>query len=239
MTGEQEKALRALVSYIVDYLRAQGASFAYTKVVKLLYLIDVEYCRSVGRTLTGLRWTFHHFGPWDDQLRAVLHGHVEGIEPVEVFTSKGFQATTWRVIDAPDPDIVFKRPLERLVVDRVLNAWGDFETNIVLDHVYRDTEPMHSARFGEELDFGKVNRGLERGKTPRILTTDPKVMVKVRQIAERSGERRRSRRRWVADSLYREAKTTMRNEERLPDLREECSVVLDEEAIRGRQNLLD
>jgi len=173
--------LIGLVAYIVDTLRHEtGTSPFLTKVVKLIYLIDVEYYRAFGCTLSGLSWRFHHYGPWDDALRIALQGRLQGIAPTEVITPKG-KGTTWQVTDPPPADELFGRSADQAVVDRVLSKWGNMEIELILEHVYEDTEPMHGARFGEPLDFSKINRDLWPDRSPRYLGADPAVVERIRK----------------------------------------------------------
>jgi hypothetical protein len=55
--------LEELILYVVGRSRDRGATLTRTKLVKLLYLIDVARAEGLGRTLTGLQWRFLHYGP--------------------------------------------------------------------------------------------------------------------------------------------------------------------------------
>ena len=174
-----EDFLVGLVAYIVDTVASEtGSSPLFTKVVKLLYLIDVEYYRALGRPLTGLRWRFHHFGPWDDAIRVTLQGRLRGIAPVEADTAAG-KGSTWEVTDRVDAEAQFRRHCDQAVVNRVLSKWGPMETDLVLEHVYEDTEPMQDAHFGELLDFGKVNRDLWPDRPARFLGAERRAVQRI------------------------------------------------------------
>src|SRR5690348_15440932 len=43
-----------------------------TKLLKLLYLSDIEYFRVFRRTLTGFDWRFYLYGPWAPQFDEIL-----------------------------------------------------------------------------------------------------------------------------------------------------------------------
>jgi hypothetical protein len=229
--------LVGLVAYILDNVRDQTESTPlFTKVVKLLYLVDVAHYRAFGRILTGLQWRFHHFGPWDEQLYAILESRLSGIAPVEVVTQKG-TGTTWDVVDVPHPDDLFDRPSTQLVVDRVLSKWGIIETDLILDHVYEDTEPMHGARFGDLLDFAKVNRDLEPDRSPRLLGADPDVVERIKAHVRSRGQPARPA-EYLSDPDYLQA---------LPILQEDTAAAHTVEArvsvplsvVRARPNRAD
>src|SRR3954454_2497335 len=71
--------LRGLISYIVAKARDRGITLNRTKLVKLLYLIDVERVRSRRDLLTGLEWVFFHYGPYAFELIDTLEA-MEGSE---------------------------------------------------------------------------------------------------------------------------------------------------------------
>src|ERR1700730_1177960 len=55
-----EKLMAAIVTWVVG----QGSYVTKTKLLKLLYLFDVEYYRAHRQTFTGFGWKFFHLGPW-------------------------------------------------------------------------------------------------------------------------------------------------------------------------------
>ena len=61
-----------VLRYIVDQIRERDAIPTRTKVAKLLYLVDVEYYRRHGRTLTELAWRFLHYGPYAVEIEPLL-----------------------------------------------------------------------------------------------------------------------------------------------------------------------
>src|SRR5437762_1544089 len=53
--------LQLTILEVLDLFRLQAV--ARTKLVKLIYFIDYIYFQHRGRTLTGLRYVWDHFGP--------------------------------------------------------------------------------------------------------------------------------------------------------------------------------
>jgi hypothetical protein len=45
-----------------------------TKLLKLLYLVDIEHYRRFGKTLTEFDWKFYLYGPWTAEYDGLLEG---------------------------------------------------------------------------------------------------------------------------------------------------------------------
>jgi hypothetical protein len=146
--------LEELILYVVGRSRDRGATLTRTKLVKLVYLIDVARAEGLGRTLTGLRWRFLHYGPYAAELGSTLE-ELEGREAI--FGGSFGEATLYRgARDVPDAD---NWPASICMsVDRVVDDWAGAELNKLLDYVYFHTTPMRGAKRGEELDFSSVER---------------------------------------------------------------------------------
>lgn len=124
--------------------------------VKYVYLADLLHAKKTGRTLTGTRWTFHHYGPWSAE---VYHR----IQPV----MQELQAKEKILSNPKFPDDIVRYSLEGQGIDRDLEArlpayvavqlkeliqtFGN-DTSSLLHYVYR-THPMVKAAPEEELDF--------------------------------------------------------------------------------------
>ncbi len=133
------------------------AGFGKTKLVKLLYLIDVAFYRVCSRKLTGFDWIFYHYGPYALVVDDVLQQLDIDIPQEDVITTTGHKAKIFRVPKHLDTDFEEKASsLEKLVVDQVLREWGLEELNPLLSYVYFHTEPMKGAQRGETLDFSKI-----------------------------------------------------------------------------------
>lgn len=107
-----------------------------TRLVKLMYLTEVEYYRRTGKRLTDLPWKFHHFGPY-----ASVLGNYLGNPNVD--------SIAWSITHRANPA---DHDVLRCVV-QVVQRWGDADLNELLDYVYFETEPMQAAHRGERLEF--------------------------------------------------------------------------------------
>jgi len=123
-----------------------------TRLVKLVYLSDLEWRRNHGgEPLCDLRWRFHHYGPYADEFSPILGGdNVEVVELTEGKTAKAL-LLDWESQDQPPLTENITAQIRHIVKD-----WGDSNLNVLLNHVYFNTEPMENAKRGEPLDFSSV-----------------------------------------------------------------------------------
>lgn len=56
MKKSKRRLVERLILYIVYRLQTMNAPISRTRLLCLLYLIDLEHYRRYGRTLTGLEW---------------------------------------------------------------------------------------------------------------------------------------------------------------------------------------
>jgi len=74
-----DMSLSDLISAVATFVRDSGGAPSKTKILKLLYLLDIESYRKTGATLTGFEWKFYKYGPWaesyDDALQAAAQAN--------------------------------------------------------------------------------------------------------------------------------------------------------------------
>jgi len=135
--------LRALILYIVGGARERRVTLNRVRLVKLLYLADVESVRTRRAPVTGVDWVFLDFGPHSDAL-------AETVADLERRTA------LYRAVpeDAPDGEDWISGT--RRTVDTVLERFAALTLNALLDHVYFHTGPMAGARRGERLDMDRA-----------------------------------------------------------------------------------
>jgi len=143
--------LRALIAYVVARARERDVTLNQTKLVKLLYLIDVERVASGREALTGLRWVFYHYGPYALELPDTL----KPMEGSEVIVSDWHDSKLYRAAPgAPSGD---EWPSgTRSLIDAVIRRYASMDLNELLDLVYFHTAPMKGAVRGEPLDLTRA-----------------------------------------------------------------------------------
>jgi len=150
--------IRNLITYVISKLSDMEASFGKTKLVKLLYLIDLEFYRLYSRKLTEFEWIFYHYGPYAYAIDDVLKQLDLDIPQDVVVTAAGHKANIFKFpkhLNTEFEDLLSSS--QKSVVDRILNEWGTEELNPLLSYVYFHTEPMQDAQRSETLDFSKIS----------------------------------------------------------------------------------
>ena len=145
-----KELVKRLILYLVDQLQDMEAPVSTVRLVKYLYLIDLEYYRRNYQTLTGIDWIRYKYGPyfyaWGDAIKATgLNLEVE-----EVSTEYG-PGKIYRVFDEHKIDDILNFSTEQLA-RRILKEWCLEDRDVILEHVY-NTMPVKYAQFGKQLDF--------------------------------------------------------------------------------------
>jgi hypothetical protein len=168
-----------------------------TRLVKLLYLAEVEFYRRTQKRLTDLDWKFYHFGPYPPSLRTSL-----GDPNIEAVALTGGRVAKHFIRELAGEQRKKVDSVVAAVVSDVVHQWGDADLNRVLDYVYFETEPMQAANRGDYLDFTVVKP--LRAAKPLRLEIDKKRLQQMRaKIAERAGEYEKMRQASVAsDELF-------------------------------------
>jgi len=149
--------LQLLLAVLGEVKKREGGFATKTKLLKLIYLADLEFYRRNRRTLSGAGWIFYKFGPWFPEYEQLLQQlELEG---------------SIRVVPNPKADIdsYLVEPLRQVSFDRLvlgvsealciknqIAAWADVPTGELLDYVYFMTEPMRGAERNTPLDFSSV-----------------------------------------------------------------------------------
>jgi Protein of unknown function (DUF4065) len=149
--------LAVLIPAVLSYVRTQNGFATKTKLLKLLYLLDIEAFRTQRATLTGFEWIFYKYGPWAPEYDRAL----ESLEASSLITLRSGERADLDTIfiDAVEGvqlSRAFPAVIDEMRARRIIEAWADRPTGEVLDYVYFHTAPMREARRGEKLDFSKV-----------------------------------------------------------------------------------
>jgi hypothetical protein len=147
----------ALIPAIVSYLSERTVNVSKTKLLKLLYLFDVEFYREHGMTFTGFEWKFFHLGPWTAEFENLLTTLTQrGLLSEVPFSAKGYDGTVLRTEQTTSLRSAVGNLADELTLSRILNDWGNQPTGRLLDHVYFQTEPMEHGVRNHLLDFSVI-----------------------------------------------------------------------------------
>src|SRR5262249_1119378 len=64
--------LKDLMAAIVSRVNERGSGVSKTKLLKLLYLFDIEWFRRHKETFSGFDWQFYLLGPWTGEYDPTL-----------------------------------------------------------------------------------------------------------------------------------------------------------------------
>ena len=147
--SEPPRFQEALV-YLVHVLPGIGR----TKLMKLLFLADVESYKTRGRSLTGETYLSYDHGPWTRELYRALESAPEIDERVSVTRFGGMRYAYYSAV--PDYARTHLAQDDVEVLDRVIDRWGSRQLRSILDHVY-STPPYVGTAFGVEVDFSRLD----------------------------------------------------------------------------------
>jgi hypothetical protein len=150
MNPDLPKIILAIVSEVVR----RGSYVTKTKLLKLLYLFDVEYFRAHREIFTGLSWRYHHLGPWAPEYDEVLQTlKCQGVLTEFQTRNPENETSLYRVTPPVEIFGLLKGSQDEGILRVVLNAWADRGTAEILDYVYFQTEPMEQGERYKPLDF--------------------------------------------------------------------------------------
>ena len=176
MTYEQESQLRQVILRFVQAVADRSASLPKIKLVKMLYLLDLEAWKRRGVPVTGLDWQFFHYGPYAAALEPVLE-RAEGsyFERLTLQSSQSsfFAATASRLghtqVPVENEVVYLYKPLFGLpdepiaddfvasLADRIAAQWAAADTEAILSFVY-GTEPIARGERYQAIDWNLVPR---------------------------------------------------------------------------------
>lgn len=211
--------LNSLITHIVAELADMGIGFGKTKLVKLIYLADVEYYRARRKTLTGAEWIFYHYGPYSFEIDDALAELAFDIPQESVQTAGGRAAIVFKTAGHIKSRLGEHVQISELrLVNRVIGDWGETELNPLLNHVYFYTEPMKDAARGETLDFSKIPRCPRRARAAGSGMSEDRLNEYRKRFREAKAARAELRRPLDPpprfDRVYREALARMNEDER-------------------------
>jgi len=134
-----------------------------TVLVKLVYLIDIEALKFLGRPLSGFKYRWHHYGPYDGRITGtatrLCHRHVCKRQTVSYANGDwGYQYSAETNVPVSFDDA------EAAIIDKIVRDYGSLSAKEIKKVAY-ETQPMKAAiehqAFGKQLDMALV-AGLER-----------------------------------------------------------------------------
>lgn len=128
-----------------------------TRIVKLLYLVDLESFKQLKRPLTGLTYKSYYYGPYSPEIIESVK-KLFGFEITEecVTTEDGDICYVYKIGPNPrftkDPPEFFTGK-EKLVIEQVISKFGNIPLNELLNHVYA-TPAFKKTPLGRPIKLG-------------------------------------------------------------------------------------
>lgn len=159
-----------LVYLLIKNRDAGNPPPAKTKLLKLAYLVDLEYTRRQGSRLLDVDWIYYRFGPYVFSFDDIISHYPFRPEETE-FDQDKIATIVCLESEASPPSLPFEA---RSAANSVLADFAKLSLNDILDHVYFETEPMQDVQDrGQKLNFDTVNPA-DHYKV-RQLRLDPKT----------------------------------------------------------------
>ncbi len=152
---------KEIVETLLECAVAKGIRLTKTQLLKLIYLVEIEYLKKTGERLTTLEWIFYHHGPYSIELEKILSSPSFTKHEKSIKTGKWI--IVYNVVKTKNQrkNTVCNKVIKE-VIDKVLTEWGKKSLKELVDYVYLKTEPMKYVTMrGERLDFSCINKASE------------------------------------------------------------------------------
>jgi hypothetical protein len=149
-------SIEKLIGAIVTWIAGEGSYVTKTKLLKLLYLFDVDYYRAHRQTFTGFGWKFFHLGPWAAEFDPALEGLVMRGTLLQQRSNNEFETAFYRPGERIDPREPFSNVKDEYILRGMLRRWATRSTGEILDYVYFQTAPMEAGIRNAPLDFSMI-----------------------------------------------------------------------------------
>lgn len=170
----------------------------------MVYLLDVEHYRRYGTLATGLKWRFHRYGPYTEELEAAIRSNPYITVSGDNISRRAYRFgrdESWREIYRVFRS-QFGTRVER-IAEKVVAGWGTEPLSVILDYVYFETEPMQNARRGAVLDFSAIPKETPVTRDTPVSSSLPKeTMALLRQRMEQRKKERTDPARPMTPPVY-------------------------------------
>lgn len=141
------------ISDVAAYFCAEyphKSELSKTRLTKLVYLADWEAAKHLGRQITDIKWYFHNFGPYVDDVVNV----VQSEERFEVLSTRNHYGDEKLEIGLKETELLSSglTPEEIAILDSVIEKTSPMYWNAFIKHVY-STEPIEQSDRYKHLDL--------------------------------------------------------------------------------------
>lgn len=157
MDVTQKQKVLKLIKKICVRVQERDGYLNKTKLIKYLYLIDVEYYRRHEKTFTGFDWIFYDFGPWAYEYNDIFN-ELSTSHDFTIKSGSRSDLDTQFISTSADTESssIFDDITDESITRSIIDRWADESLNQMLNYVYFHTEPMDGAKRHQKLDFSSV-----------------------------------------------------------------------------------
>lgn len=192
-----KKLIRAIICRVQD----REGYVNKTKLIKYLYLTDIEHFKLHKETFTGFDWFFYKYGPYASEYNDIYE---EMKKTAEISVRSGDRADLDTEFISTDErvefDNIFENITEESIVKRIIDRWATEHLGKMLDYVYFYTLPMEEVNRGEKLNFNKL---LETGMVPKFeLTKGTLTKREILELKEKVKVKIAGQKKYAAPEAY-------------------------------------
>lgn len=147
---------REILKNLIVYFTFKVDKLTPTKLVKLIYLADLDHYKKYRYTISEVPFYSYHYGPWHHIIDKVVQEECgELIEVESIQTRKGDVIR----IHKPKVDqasIEFPRSEMFETLNEVVEKWGRISTKKIIEHI-KSASPFIETEKGQFIDFMLVD----------------------------------------------------------------------------------
>ena len=141
--------LKKLLKHVINFLNEEQIYFGKTKLIQLLYLIEIEYYSTNRKRLTELNWIYYKYGPYAFEIEKSLE---DNDFVVNEYKEEYIDVRLNEHVKIEDIHVDIK-----LLIRNTVRKFGMMKLSDLLNYIYFETEPMLKAQNRKEiLDFSII-----------------------------------------------------------------------------------
>lgn len=114
-----------------------------TRLTKLVYLADWKAAKELGRQITNIKWYFHNYGPYVDDVINSVHANKERFQIVSSLNHYGDSKLEIRLRDGNGSGGKISTE-EKEILDDIISETSPLYWNAFIKHVYA-TDPIENS----------------------------------------------------------------------------------------------
>jgi len=149
-SNEKIKRIAEIISYILQLLG--GKEYSKTKIVKLLYMLDVCYSKKYKKSFTEITFKSYFYGPYSSDIEDAIELLINlGCVSVNRVQSEYYNDKEYYIFKLNSiPDFGLLKNKDKRYIQIFLQDYLHLSLSDLLDRVY-ETEEYKKADFGDKI----------------------------------------------------------------------------------------